>query len=710
MVQTYQSPVRVYKHPFELVMAAYEKRFPTCPQIPIFVGSEVTYEYNSEDGAEWVIERKCQLNVDAPYLVKKIAGVDYVYFTQKNSLDRRKRTLLIEASNISFSSRIVVKENCHYYVHPDNPDWTCFEQNAALDVKSFFGFEAAVEKLAVKQYAANLAKGKEILEYFIDELIKSGVTYIPQFEDKDTGSTTDSAIDVSKEQADEETHVVLRRESKAHPDPQALKNSTSFDDSESKLEAEYIRRFLGQLSPLEESRLCELKYGLQAHHKGKLPNDAHLLRFLRARDFDVAKAKDMVHNSIIWRKQHSVDRILQEWSPPAVMTQFFPGCWHHCDKEGRPLYLLRLGNLDMKGLLRSCGLENIVKLTLSVCEEGLIKTAEATKQIGAPISTWSLLVDLEGLSMRHLWRPGVQSLLRIIEIVEAHYPETMGQVLIVRAPRVFPVLWTLISPFIDDNTRNKFMINGGETVKEEISKYIDDQYIPDFLGGTCLANCPTGGHIPKSQYRPVEELPDEADVLSSMYTTASVTRGYPVEVVVPIASSGCVLTWDFDILKSDCEFVVYHTPKVIQEAAIPHSPTMMNPVEMVTAAIANNPLPVILSDPSLTLGPDLTIEEKPVVFQEGDSMQGSHFCSRSGTYILQWRTPEIPGQHNSTFDFSIGSHKCKLMYYHELLDSADFRGSVASLESCRSSFSSIAPPSNPGTPSSLARNKVNPKN
>ncbi|KHJ77459.1 CRAL/TRIO domain protein [Oesophagostomum dentatum] len=182
--------------------------------------------------------------------------------------------------------------------------------------------------------------------------------------------------------------------------------------------------------------------------------------------------------------------------------------------------------------------------------------------------------------MRHLWRPGVQSLLRIIEIVEAHYPETMGQVLIVRAPRVFPVLWTLISPFIDDNTRNKFMINGGELVKEEISKYIDEQYIPDFLGrffwntrfprkrcdgenslgGTCLPNCPAGGHIPKSSYRPVEGLPD--DVLSSMYTTASITRGYPIEAVVPVSSPGCVLTWDFDILKSECEFVVYHTSKV----------------------------------------------------------------------------------------------------------------------------------------------------
>lgn len=46
----------------------------------------------------------------------------------------------------------------YFQVHPENPDWTCFEQDASLDVKSFFGFEATVEKIAVKQYAANLAK------------------------------------------------------------------------------------------------------------------------------------------------------------------------------------------------------------------------------------------------------------------------------------------------------------------------------------------------------------------------------------------------------------------------------------------------------------------------------------------------------------------------------------------------------------------------
>ena len=56
---------------------------------------------------------------------------------------------------------------------------------------------------------------------------------------------------------------------------------------------------------------------------------------------------------------------------------------------------------------------------------------------------------------------GIKALLKVIEVVECNYPETMGRLLIVRAPRVFGVLWTLVSPFIDENTRNKFLIYGG---------------------------------------------------------------------------------------------------------------------------------------------------------------------------------------------------------------------------------------------------------
>ncbi|CAI5446459.1 unnamed protein product [Caenorhabditis angaria] len=733
MVQTYRSPVRIYKHPFEIVMAAYEMRFPTCPQIPIFVGSEITHEFNSEDGAVWVIERKCQLNIDAPYLVKKIAGVDYVYFTQKNSLDRRKRTLNIEASNISFANRIFVQENCTYYVHAENEEWTCFEQSASLDVKSFFGFEATVEKLAVKQYAANLAKGKEILEFFIEELLKK-TTYIERFKEPEgIEMVTSGDCDGECEELPDGKTVMVETGSKKPPmlgstkkdvtlgstdsaeDAANMKTArtgiASFDDADSKLEAEYIRRFLGQLNPLEESRLCELKYSLQAHHKGKLPNDAHLLRFLRARDFDVQKAKDMVHASLIWRKQHNVDKILEEWTVPTVIKQYFPGCWHNSDKEGRPLYILRFGELDTKGMLRSCGAENLVKLTLSICEDGLQRTAEATTKLGKPISFWSLLIDLDGLSMRHLWRPGVQCLLKIIEIVEANYPETMGQVLVVRAPRVFPVLWTLISSFIDEKTRKKFMVSGGNgsDLKDELRKHIDEKYIPEFLGGSCLTtNCGIGGHIPKNLYLPVDVNEGGAgtssssdDPLHSTYTSTSTStsRGQPVEVVIPIDTAGCVLTWDFDILKNDCEFMLYYSSqKIDAPTARDQSPTAhLNPVEKMTAAIGgtSHPQPILQCAPELKLGQDLSVEEKAVVFQEGDSMQGSHYCSRAGTYVMQWKIGEQVGA--GSFDF--GSHKCRFMYYYEILSSANFRGSVASLESCRSSsFSSIAAPPSPGTP------------
>lgn len=33
---------------------------------------------------------------------------------------------------------------------------------------------------------------------------------------------------------------------------------------------------------------------------------------------------------------------------------------------------------------------------------------EATTVLGHPVSQWCLLIDLEGLNMRHLWRPGIK--------------------------------------------------------------------------------------------------------------------------------------------------------------------------------------------------------------------------------------------------------------------------------------------------------------
>ena len=158
-----------------------------------------------------------QLNVDAPYLLKKVIGIDFLLFRQKNTLDKVNRTLRIDAWNESFCTRVEIQELCIYSVHPENPEWTCFEQSADLDIKSFFGFEGKIlkmniselminyfkysfcinphfkliltylinlgtaEKLAIKEYSASIGKSKDIMEHYIKILAEQGITHIEIF-------------------------------------------------------------------------------------------------------------------------------------------------------------------------------------------------------------------------------------------------------------------------------------------------------------------------------------------------------------------------------------------------------------------------------------------------------------------------------------------------------------------------------------------------
>ncbi len=522
MVQKYQSPVRVYKKPFELVMRAYEMRFPTCEEIPIVIDTEIIEEEIDEDSGIHIIDRRAKLNIEAPYLLKKLMGVEFLLFRQRNTLDKKNRTLTIDAWNESFAHRIVINEVCLYSVHPENVEWTCFEQKAELDIKSFFGFEGTAEKLAVKEYSKSIGKSKDIMEHYIQVLAEKGITEVaiwnpppesekrknPENPEKEEGIGAES-LDLEKSNAKLPRNL-RRKSSNVRGDMEGLHISQSDQNKEAttKLEQDYIQMYLGELSPIQESQLVQLKSWVSELLKGKVPSDPILLRFLRARDFNVEKAREMLSQSLIWRKKHGVDKILSEYELPPVVKDYFPGGWHMHDKEGRPLFILRLGQMDVKGLIKSVGEEGLTKLTLHVCEEGLRLTEEASHKLNRPISTWSLLLDLEGLNMRHLWRPGMKALLHIIEICEANYPETLGRVLIIRAPRVFPIMWTLVSPLIDETSRGKFLFYGGNDYQGPggLVDYICPEYIPDWLGGSRSTEIPEGGLVPKSYYMSVEEF------------------------------------------------------------------------------------------------------------------------------------------------------------------------------------------------------------
>ena len=47
--------------------------------IPAFLGSDITYEFKSDDGAVHIAERRCRLHVDAPYIIRKV-----IFLSKKN--------------------------------------------------------------------------------------------------------------------------------------------------------------------------------------------------------------------------------------------------------------------------------------------------------------------------------------------------------------------------------------------------------------------------------------------------------------------------------------------------------------------------------------------------------------------------------------------------------------------------------------------------
>ncbi|KAK7085916.1 hypothetical protein SK128_015886, partial [Halocaridina rubra] len=599
-------------------------------------------------------------------------------------------------------------------VHPENTDWTCFEQTAALDIKSFFGFESTVEKIAMKQYSQNISKGKEIIEYFIEELRKDGITFVPRWQEPTPKSLPE--ISISKENKnleDSETEndakdAELRDRTSSTPSTGSAElllgasashlpnmDKLNINDDNNKLDADYIKRCLGDLTPLQESRLIQLKKWVGELQKGKVPSDTCLLRFLRARDFHIEKAREMLSHSLIWRKKNQIDKLMAEYETPQVVKDYFPGGWHHQDKEGRPLYLLRLGQMDVKGLVKSIGEEGLLKHTLHICEEGLRLTEEATSSHGRPVTTWTLLVDLEGLNMRHLWRPGIRTLLKIIEIVEANYPETMSCVLIIRAPRVFPILWTLVSTFIDDNTRSKFLFYGGNDYQGTggLIDFMPKEHIPDFLGGDCKTIVQEGGLVPKSMYQPGEDIDGTRLHIplseQSMYHSVSLGRGQVHEVILLIEEPGSVICWDFDVMKCDVLFSVLRTKVPITHRPEPQSPS--GAMGVIDAVMGSDEQHRSVIEKTWREGYEYFRVEPQLVCHDGESIQGSHVTSYMGTYVLQWRYYES-APHTSPLDIidTITAPKAKIMYYYEMLKSADYRGSMTSLQSCQSGFSSLS--------------------
>ncbi|TYG37684.1 hypothetical protein ES288_D13G161200v1 [Gossypium darwinii] len=255
----------------------------------------------------------------------------------------------------------------------------------------------------------------------------------------------------------------------------------------------------------EEGAVHELRQKLL--HKDLLPprhDDYHtLLRFLKAREFNIEKTIQMWEEMLKWRKEFGTDTILEdfEFEELEEVLQYYPQGYHGVDKEGRPVYIERLGKAHPSRLMKITTIDRYLKYHVQEFERALSEKFPACS-IAAKrqICSTTTVLDVQGLGMKNFSRTAANLLAAMTKIDNSYYPETLHRMYIVNAgPGFKKMLWPAAQKFLDAKTIGKINVLEPKSLGRLLES-IDSSQLPDFLGGSCT--CSTDGGCLRSNKGP----------------------------------------------------------------------------------------------------------------------------------------------------------------------------------------------------------------
>ncbi|XP_059479315.1 SEC14-like protein 2 isoform X2 [Neocloeon triangulifer] len=296
--------------------------------------------------------------------------------------------------------------------------------------------------------------------------------------------------------------------------------------------------------------------------------DPYLLRWLKARNFDPEAAEKMLRESLQWRTRWDVDRLLTHWEPPLVLKQFFPSGICGTDKEGVPVIMLPFSGLDIWGLLHSVSKADFIRMTAMSLEKYLGESTANLEKAGKPSCAPTLIaiMDMEHFSIKpYTWRPAGEVVLSLIHMYEANYPEILKACYIINAPSIFSMAFSIVRPFLHENTVQKIHIFSSNTRKWKAAllEHINTDQLPAHYGGTqvgpdgdtkCTHKVHQGGKVPKSMYQKAEDLKDD---IGGEWLSATVKKGDRLQLHYDVAEKGSFLRWEFRTEQHDIQFAVY---------------------------------------------------------------------------------------------------------------------------------------------------------
>lgn len=212
----------------------------------------------------------------------------------------------------------------------------------------------------------------------------------------------------------------------------------------------YPHGHLGHLTPTELTNLDAFKT-LLVEHKLYTPSsasapashdDATLLRYLRARRWDLPAAQAQFAATEAWRRTIGLDHLYDTIDVEAyeASRHLYPQWIGRRDKRGIPVYLFEIRHLDPKiiakhekaaaGTTSKMGnlfalYENLTRFTQPLCTQLPDRDYAGV----TPITLSTNIVDVSRVSLKGFWnlKDHMQS---ASQLATAHYPETLDRIFV----------------------------------------------------------------------------------------------------------------------------------------------------------------------------------------------------------------------------------------------------------------------------------------